>query len=103
MREAKYQIELSKKIQRRFPGALVLKQDPNLRQGIPDLLVLWRDCWAALEVKICAEANQQPNQEYYVDTLNGMSFAAFIYPENEEAVLNELQQKFEDCWAARVP
>lgn len=101
-RESQYQSELTKRICRRFPGAVVLKQDANLRQGIPDLLVLWRWCWAALEVKISAAADQQPNQEFYVSQLDEMSFSAFIYPENEEAVLNELQQEFESRWEARL-
>jgi hypothetical protein len=63
-------------------------------QGIPDLLVLYRNKWAMLEVKGFEDAPEEPNQDYYVDLLNNMSFAAFIYPENETEVLNELQHAF---------
>lgn len=102
LRENRYQASLIKRIYKRLPGCLVLQNDSALVQGIPDLTVLWRITWAALEVKTSEEAPHQPNQDFYIDKLDGMSFAAFIYPANEEAVLNELQQEFENRWAACV-
>lgn len=101
-RESAYQRQLIKEIKRRLPGAIVLKNDTSLVQGILDLTILWRNEWAMLEVKRNADAPHQPNQEYYVRMFNEMSFAAFIYPENEEAVLNELQQELETRWATRL-
>lgn len=91
MTESKYRRELIKKIQYLLPGSLVLKNDPTHIQGIPDLIVLWHDRWAALEVKISASANIQPNQEYYVEHMGEMSYAAFIHPGNEKEILHELQ------------
>lgn len=94
MLESKYQGQLIKKIRRRLPGCVVFKNDTGYMQGIPDLTVLYLSHWAVLEVKAYEDAPLQPNQEWYVDKLNGMSFAAFIYPENEEEVLDGLQQAF---------
>lgn len=91
MRENKFQSELIKKIKQRLPGCYVLKTDANYIQGFPDLLILFGDKWAALECKRSANASHRPNQEYYVSSLNDASYAAFIFPENEEEVLRELQ------------
>ena len=92
--ERDFQAKLIKELKVMFKGCIIVKNDPNYIQGIPDLLILYNDRWAALEVKKSATAHHQPNQEYYVDLMDQMSFAAFIYPENKEEVLNELQQAF---------
>jgi hypothetical protein len=92
--ESKFQSDLIKELKEMFPGCIVLKNDPNYIQGIPDLTIFWMDRWATLEVKKSANASHQPNQDYYVDKMNYMSFSRFIYPENKEVVLLELQQSF---------
>lgn len=92
--ESKFQAKLIKDIKTRFPECIVLKNDPNYLQGIPDLIILWKDRWATLEVKKSKDAEHQPNQKYYVDTMDRMSFSRSIYPENKEEVLNEIQQSF---------
>ena len=93
--ERDFQRKLIQKLKARFPGCLVLKQDPDYLQGIPDLLILYRNKWAALECKRSANASHQPNQDYYVRMLDDMSFSRFIYPGNEEEVLDELQRSFQ--------
>lgn len=102
MLESAYQAKLIKKLERRFPGCIILKNDSGYKQGIPDLLVLWKQRWALLEVKASADAPQQPNQEYYIGRGRELSFAAFIFPENEEEVLDELQRSFQPRRASRV-
>jgi hypothetical protein len=100
--ESQYQAQLIKKLERMFPDCLILKTDPGDRQGILDLLILWRDKWASLEVKTGPNAAVQPNQDYFVEKLEEMSFAAYIYPENEREVLNALQKAFESPRGTRI-
>ncbi len=94
MSESKFQKSLIKDIQKRFPGSVVLKNDPNYIQGIPDLTILYKDKWATLEVKDEESSKHRPNQDYYVNVMNEMSFSAFIFPENKEEILNDLERSF---------
>jgi hypothetical protein len=102
MLERVYQARLIKKLRIMFPGCVILKNDSSYIQGIPDLTILWGTCWAMLEDKANTKSIVQPNQPYYVDLLNDMSFAAFICPENEAEVLYELQQAFQSIRDSRV-
>lgn len=102
MLERKYQAELIKRIRLRFPGCVLLKNDSSYMQGMLDWVLLWEDRWAMLEVKASLDSPEQPNQRYYVEQLDEMSFAAFICPENEEEVLDEIQRQFETRRKARV-
>ena len=89
-----FQSELIKELRELFPGCIILKNDPTYIQGIPDLLILYGKHWAVLENKKSKNASHRPNQDYYVKKMDDMSFGRFIYPENEEEVLNDLQQAF---------
>jgi hypothetical protein len=91
MRENVYQGKLIRTLNALWPDAVVIRNDPSWIQGIPDILILFRHRWAALEIKTSADAREQPNQGYWVDRLNDMSFSAFIYPANEEAILYQLR------------
>jgi hypothetical protein len=93
--ESKFQKDLKAELAELFPGCIVLKNDANSLQGFPDLTILYKDKWAVLESKRALASHRQPNQQYYVDMLSAMSFAAFIHPGNKEQVLHELQQTFE--------
>jgi len=92
--ESKFQSDLKKELRDMFPGCIVTKMDSSDIQGIPDLLILYKQHWATLECKKSEKAKKQPNQEYYVDTMDAMSYSSFIYPENKETVLSELREKF---------
>lgn len=97
MLESQYQKRLIDKLRVMFPGCYILKNDSSYLQGIPDLVIFFEDRWAFLEVKAYKGAPVQTNQPFHVDALDRMSFARFIYPENEEAVLHDLQQAFTAC------
>lgn len=94
MLESRFQSELIRELKQSFPGCIVIKNDCNYIQGFPDLTILYRDKWAVLECKKQGNAKKRPNQAYYVGLLDTMSFSRFIYPENKEEVLRELQQTF---------
>ena len=92
--EGQFQARLVKRLEKMFPGCFIERGDPNYCQGAPDLTIFYKNKWAKLECKKSSKAPHRPNQDYYVEKFNRMSFASFIYPENEEEVLHELQQAF---------
>lgn len=92
--ESGFQDKLRDTLKELFPGCMIFKMDQI--QGIPDLLVLYKNKWASLENKKSEKATRRPNQEYYVDRMNEMSFSRFIYPENKDEVLNDLKAYFQD-------
>lgn len=92
--ERDFQASLIKELKNRFEGCIVTKLDSSMIQGIPDLLILYKDRWATLEVKKTKKSPHRPNQDYYVEKMNDMSFSRFIFPENKEDVLDELQRSF---------
>lgn len=96
MLESKFQASLIKDLKKRYPGCMVMKNDPNYIQGIPDLIVLHEDKWATLECKKSEKEKHQPNQDYYVEHMDKMSFSRFIYPENKKEVLGELSNFFSE-------
>lgn len=96
MRESKFQSQVRSDLKSMFPGCIILKNDSGYMQGIPDYLLLWGKYWAALEIKADSRAPVQPNQKHYVFQMDEMSFAAFLYPENQEEVYLGLQQAFGD-------
>ena len=94
-KESVFQKKLINELRELFPGCLILKNDAEYLQGIPDLSVFYGKRWALLECKKTKDEVHQPNQDYYVNMADKMSFARFIYPENKQEVLDELQQAFQ--------
>jgi hypothetical protein len=94
MLEREYQSQLVKRIKNLIPGCEIVCLDPNVVQGIPDLLILAPNGrWAVLEVKASEKSKKRPNQDYYVKLWGTKCcFSSFIYPENEEEVLRALQR-----------
>lgn len=96
-KESSFQAKLIKRIKDEFPGSFVFKNDEQYIQGIPDLTILYKDRWAVLECKRSLNASHRPNQDHYISELNDMSYASFVYPENEEEVFNGLRTIFKSC------
>jgi hypothetical protein len=92
--ESKFQKELMDEIKELYPGCVVLKNDSSYIQGFPDWTIFYKNKWACLECKQSKNARKRPNQDYYVDKLNHMSYSNFVYPENKEEVLNDLHKLF---------
>ena len=94
MLENSFQKKLIKEIKKRFPDAIVLKNDPKYIQGFPDLTVLYFGTYFILECKKSKNAKKEPNQSYYISKLAKMAHAAFVYPENKEEVLHAMEKAF---------
>lgn len=94
--ESEFQAQLIIDLREMLPGCYIQKNNPTRMrvQGIPDLMILWNERWAILECKRSENETPRPNQPYYVEQFNEMSFASFIYPENKEEVLNALATAF---------
>lgn len=102
MLESKFQAEIISELRDLFPDCIILKNDTTYIQGIPDLTILYKDRWAMLEVKKNKLANKQPNQEFFINYLNDLSYASFIYPENKEEVFYEIQRAFSATRPSRI-
>jgi len=99
--EAKYQNDiLIPRLYRILPDPIIRKFD--IQQGFPDLLILCEKWWGVLEVKPFAGADEQPNQDYWVQHFNHMSFGSFIWPAIEEEVLSALQRSFKSSRSSRI-
>lgn len=94
MKESRFQSQLIEELKETFKGCVIVKNDANYCQGFPDLTILYKNKWAALECKRSEGASKRPNQEYYVNLLNGMSYASFVSPENKEEVIREIHAAF---------
>lgn len=90
MLESEFQRKLIEELKEAYPNALIFKNES--KQGLPDITILEGNRWALLECKKDRNASHQPNQDYYVEKANKMSFSRFIFPENKQEVLDELQQ-----------
>lgn len=94
--ERDFQAHLIKRIKNEIlPGAWILKNDSGYQQGIPDLTIFYYDRYGILETKAerpTSPNDFEPNQEWFIEHFNNWSFAACIFPENEEEILHDLQQ-----------
>lgn len=92
--EGRFKEEFSNELSFLFPDIVMLKNDEQMLQGVPDMLLLFEDKWAMLEFKANENSAVQPNQRYYVGLFNTMSYSTFVFPENRDEVLEELSRHF---------
>lgn len=89
--EKKFKISIKDFLEENYKGSILLNLDPSSNpQGINDTLFLYKNCWAGLEFKRSRLAEVRPNQPYWVKRLDQMSFSRFIFPENANKVMAEL-------------
>jgi hypothetical protein len=100
--ESRFQASLIREIRQNYPGAVIIRPDSGYLQGIPDRLILYRNKWAAFECKADEDSGHRTNQDYYINLLDKMSYASFVYPENKERFLHELQQTFRSARSSRI-
>lgn len=91
MTENQYQLMLIKEIRSWDQDIFVFPMDGGDYQGFQDILILYKDMYALLEVKMAEDSHRQPNQDWYVEYFSQHVFSSFIWPEIEREVLNDLQ------------
>lgn len=91
--ESQFQKNLVKEIKAMAPSGdiTVLKNEASMIQGIPDLVVFYKDKYAMLEVKKSENASHRPNQDWYIKKFANEAFGYFIYPENKDKVLDAMK------------
>ena len=98
--EGSFKSRFIKRIENEFPGCIVTKLEADYKEGLPDVLILHKNKWATLEAKknkseVTKPRPNKKQQDYYVATMDKMSFSRYVYPENQEEVLNELRLHFQ--------
>lgn len=95
MLESQFQQSLIERLEKTFPGSIVMKNDPGYIQGIPDLTMLYKNKYFAFECKRSSTEKKRPNQQWYVDHINEMGGNAyFIHPDNVEEIIHDIQRVF---------
>jgi len=98
--EGNFKSKLIEKLEKRYPNFVITKLEADLKNGIPDIVILGdKKRWATLEAKKSKKDVTKPrtnkrSQDYYVSTMSKMGYSSYIYPENEEEVLRELEDYF---------
>lgn len=93
-KESDYQSKLNARLESIFPGCIITKNDSRYIQGIPDWTIFYGNKYAMYETKKSVDEPHRPNQDYYVDLVNDIAFAMFVYPENEEEFILRIYEYF---------
>lgn len=96
MNESQFRTNFIKKLKKISPEIFVEFADPGRVNGIPDLIIFFKNKHARIETKKSKNASKRQHQEYYINLFNSYGvYSTFLSPENEEEVLNELRRYFE--------
>lgn len=90
--ESRFQSSVKHELETKYPGCIVRKNPPGQENGFPDLVMYYGPIWAMFECKREKDARKRPNQKWWVERLDEMSFARLIFPENRERVMGELDE-----------
>ncbi len=94
MLESEFKEIVKDEIRDRFPD-LDLDFVTTISRSMPDMIILAPACyWAALEFKRSKNSPHRPNQDHHIERLRKKGYATFVYPENLEVVLDELEILF---------
>lgn len=94
MLEKDFQKKFIRELEAIFDGCILIKNDAGYIQGFPDWTMFYKNKYAVLEIKKNKNAQHQPNQDYYIDLIDSMGFARFVYPENKNDVIEDLKRYF---------
>lgn len=94
MLEKDFQKKFIRELEAIFDGCILIKNDAGYIQGFPDWTMFYKNKYAVLEIKKSKNAQHQPNQDYYIDLIDSMGFARFVYPENKNDVIEDLRRYF---------
>lgn len=96
-KESDFKNKLYNEIRDRFPGAEVIPNDAGYLQGFPDATVYFPNGrYFLLEGKRECKSARRPNQDYYVNKSPLCDNATFVYPENKDEVLDELERRYNE-------
>lgn len=90
--ERKFKKKVIEELHDIYPGAVLIGLDPEEIQGIPDLLFLYGPFWGTFETKRNLFSPVRPNQAFWVDKMNRMSYSSFLFPENKNDVFQDLDK-----------
>lgn len=70
---------------------MVVRPQPGIPDGCPDIVFMLEGFWGALEVKKDPKADYQPLQELTLEKMNNWSWAKRVDPTDWPAIKEELE------------
>lgn len=90
MLESEFKRKFKNMLEQSYPGCVLVDINPEQFRSFPDLLFLYDKFWATFEMKRTVGSAVRPNQPYWVEKLDNMSFSRFVEPGTAKEVLDDL-------------